>query len=384
MGQLWTLPVSGGGAEPLTQGGEQARNPRVSPDGRWLVYQRLVAGHWDLWLLDLDTREARALTTTNEDERDPDFSADGRAVVFAANRTGHYCLWSITLAGRVETQLTEESGDANSPTVSEHGLIAYALDLGRESAIRVLGTDGASTTVYSSSGHVSSPSWRPGGGVLVFGEQIGPQSNQLRMLLLSEPRVLKPLSGDEDLFASRAAWLSGTEFIYAADGQLWRRVLAQPARAPVHLFAALAIEPAAAPSDFRPLDEPGRRPVFGIASLARSRDGRRAAFTALGDLWLAERSEPERLTNDGYIELDPAFSPDGDALVFASERTGQFELWRVSLRERRFTQLTFGALNPHRPAVSPDGKKSHFSRATVSSPGLRRASRCSRMHAIQP
>jgi hypothetical protein len=42
-------------------------------------------------------------------------------------------------------------------------------------------------------------------------------------------------------------------------------------------------------------------------------------------------------------------------LVFASERTGQFELWRLSLRDSKLTQLTFGALEPRHPAVRPDG-----------------------------
>jgi Tol biopolymer transport system component len=360
LGQLWSLPVSGGGAEPLTGPGEEARNPRFSPDGRTLVYQRLLGGHWDLWLLDVATHEQQALTTTGDDEREPDFAPDGRSVVYAGNRTGHYCLWSITLDGRVETQLTEESGDASLPSVSERGSIAYVVDRGHESVLRVLTGSGASSTVYTSNGHLAGPSWRPGGGVLVFSEQSAPRTNQLRMLLLSEPAVLKPLSGDEDLFTSRVAWLSGAEFIYAADGQLWRRALAQPARTPVHLFAALAVEPFAAPNDVRPFDERGPRPVFGITSPVRSRDGRRTAFTALGDLWLVERGAPEHLTDDGNVELDPAFSPDGETLVFASERTGQFELWRLSLRDRRFTQLTFGALRPHRPAVSPDGQKIAF------------------------
>jgi Tol biopolymer transport system component len=360
LGQLWTLPATGGGAEPLTPPGEEARNPRFSPDGLRLVYQRLVAGHWDLWLLDLATREQRALTSTNDDEREPDFAPDGRSVVYASNRTGHYCLWSITLDGRVETQLTEESGDASLPSVSDRGLIAYVVDRAQESVLRVLGTVGASTTVYTSSGHLAGPSWRPGGGVLVFSEQTAPRSNQLHMLLLGEPQVLKPLSGDEDVFTSRVAWVSGSEFIYAADGQLWRRALAEPARVPVHLFAALAVEPFPAPSDLKPFDERGPRPVFGVTSPVRSPDGRRTAFTALGDLWLTERGQPEHLTDDRYVELDPAFSPDGDALVFASERTGQFELWRLSLRDRRLTQLTFGALHPHRPVVSPDGREVAF------------------------
>ena len=41
--------------------------------------------------------------------------------------------------------------------------------------------------------------------------------------------------------------------------------------------------------------------------------------------------------------------------MFASERTGQFELWRLSLRDSKLTQLTFGALEPRHPAVRPDG-----------------------------
>jgi len=360
LGQLWRLPVTGGGAEPLTEPGEQARNPRVSPDGRGVVYQRLVADHWDLWLLDLTTREQQPLTATVDDERDPDFSADGRSVVFATNRTGHYCLWSIALDGRVETQLTEEAGDAFFPTVSEQGLIAYVLDRGSESALRVLGPDGAAMTVYTGDGHLTAPSWRPGSGVLVFAEQTAPLTNELRMLLLGDPRVVKPLIENEDVFASRPAWISGSEFVYAADGQLWRRALAHPTRQPIHLFAAVAVNAFPPPNDMRPFDERGPRPVFGIAGAVRSRDGRRVAFTALGDLWLVERGEPERLTNDVYVELDPTFAPDGESLVFASERSGQFELWRYALRDRRVTQLTFGALKPHAPAVSPDGKQIAF------------------------
>ncbi len=360
LGQLWRLPATGGGAEPLTEPGEQARNPRVSPDGLHVVFQRLTALHWDLWLLDLATHEQQPLTATADDERDPDFSTDGRSVIFATNRTGHYCLWSIALDDHVETQLTEEAGDASFPTVSEQGLIAYVLDRGNESVLRVLNADGAAMTLYTGDGHLTAPSWRPGGGVLVFAERTAPLTNQLRILLLGDPFVVKTLIENEDVFASRAAWISSTEFVYAADGQLWRRALAHPTRQPVHLFAAVAVNAVAPPSDLRPLDEPGARPVFGIAGAVRSHDGRRVAFTALGDLWLVERGDPERLTNDVYVELDPTFAPDGDSLVVASERSGELELWRYALRDRRFTQLTFGALKPHRPAISPDGKQIAF------------------------
>jgi Tol biopolymer transport system component len=366
--QLWSLPATGGGAVPLTPAGEQARNPRFSPDGEHVVYQRLVGGQWDLWLLELATGEQRALTASTFNEREPDFTTDGSAVVFATDRTGHYCLWSIALDGGVETQLTEENGAASYPTVADDGLVAYVLARAGEWSVRVLGRDGVISVAHTSTSRLSAPTWRPGGGVLIFGEQDTAETSRLQLLLLGEPRVLKNLSGSEDLFASRAAWRSGAEFVYAADGQLWRRGIATPTREPVHLFAAAAVEVAAPPSDFAPFDAPGERTALGVNSVARSPDGRRMAFTALGDVWLAERGEPRRLTNDAFVDLDPTFWPDGESLVFASERTGQFELWRITLRDGSVTQLTFGALEPRHPAVRPGGNLIAYFESTALAP----------------
>jgi Tol biopolymer transport system component len=360
LGRLWRLPAPGGAAVPLTPSGEVARQPRFSPDGRQVVYQRLVAGQWDVWLLELESGEARALVDSPYDEREPDFAADGRSVVYASAQTGHYCLWSVALDGGVRTQLTEEPGDASFPSVSEQGAIAYVLRNGSEATLRVLAANGVSTAVFPSAEPLSAPSWRPGGDVLVFGEGGPAGVARLRMLLLGDPPVLKTLSEGEDLFAGRVAWPNAAELVYAADGQLWRRGVAMPARRPVHLFAATAVESREPPVDLPALDAPGPFPALGINGLARSSDGRRAAFTALGDVWLAERGDPRRLTDDAFVELEPTFAPDGESVVFASDRTGQFELWRIALRDQRLTQLTFGALSPHRPAVSPDGRRVAF------------------------
>jgi Tol biopolymer transport system component len=360
VGRLWRLPVSGGAAVPLTPSGDIARQPRFSPDGRLLAYQRLVGDQWDIWLLDLDSGDARALAAGPYDEREPDFTADGRSVVFASTQTGHYCLWSAALDTGVRTQLTEEAGDASFPSVSEQGLVAYVLTNGGRAALRLLAGNGASTTVFAADGLLSSPSWRPGGDVLIFGEGGPAGVDRLRMLLLANPPVMKTLSEGEDLFPGRVAWPSPAELIYTADGQLWRRGVAMPSRRPIHLFAASAVESREPPLDLPALDAAGPFPVLGINASTRSPDGRRTVFTALGDLWLAERGDPRRLTDDAFVELDPAFAPDSDSVVFASDRSGQFELWRIALRDQHLTQLTFGAARPHHAALSPDGRRVAF------------------------
>jgi Tol biopolymer transport system component len=356
VGQLWRLPVNGGGAEPLTPAGEVAREPRFSPDGKNVVYQRLVGDQWDLALLNIGERSTKALTDTPYSEREPDFTPDGRSIVFAADRTGHYCLWSLELENGVETQLTEEPGQASFPAVADNGAVAYVLDNATQSRLRMM-TNGVAETVYEGSGPLSAPGWRPGGDVLVFSEDDRTVSSRLRMLVLSEPKVVKPLTGAEDVFKSRPAWLSPAEFIYAADGRLWRRGIAAVTRQAVPMFAATSVESFEPPMDLGPLDPAEPQQVYGVNGFARSADGKRAAFTALGDLWLIERGKAQRLTNDSHVDIDPAFAADGESVLFASDRTGGLELWRLSLRDQRATQLTFGSMRAHAPAPSPDGRR---------------------------
>jgi hypothetical protein len=117
------------------------------------------------------------------------------------------------------------------------------------------------------------------------------------------------------------------------------------------------------------LDEPGPQIARGIAGVASSPDGRRTAFTALGDLWLSERGALRRLTDDVWVDLDPTFSPDGGSVVFASERSGQFELWRIDVRGGAPSQVTFGALEPRRPTVSGDGRRVAFMETEAQGPG---------------
>jgi dipeptidyl aminopeptidase/acylaminoacyl peptidase len=358
LGQLWSVPRAGGAAVPLTPAGETARNPRFSSDGARVVYQRLLDGQWDVWLLDLASTERRALTSTRANEREPHFSADGRSVVFASDRTGHYCLWAVTVGDGIETQLTEEPGDAAYPAVAADGTVAYAHQRAAESwSLRVL-RDGVVSTLYESARPIAAPSWRPGGGVLVFGEQDSGRSSRLWLLIASDPAVIKPLTGGEDVFATRVGWLSAAEFAYAADGQVWRRGIAHPFRYPVHVFAGAAVTVATPITPALPsFDEPGERKVAGISEASHSEDGRQSVFSALGDLWLAERGRAQRLTDDAHADRDPVLLPDGSAVIFSSDRNGQFELWRLSLDDRRLTALTSGAVLPRAPIVRADGRQ---------------------------
>jgi hypothetical protein len=125
----------------------------------------------------------------------------------------------------------------------------------------------------------------------------------------------------------------------------------------VHLFAAVSVEAYAPPSDLGKLDEPAEHPVRGIGPVSRSADGKRGVFSALGDLWLVERGPPRRLTDDPYVDLEPALTPDGDAVVFASDRSGRLGLWRLAIDSGTLIPLTSGEAKSYRPVLSPDGER---------------------------
>ena len=126
------------------------------------------------------------------------------------------------------------------------------------------------------------------------------------------------------------------------------------------------------------IDERGDRqfeliePATGVArdtNPAVSPDGAWLAFASSRgrsldqtSLWIAPlgaAAVPRRLTDGVAIDAHPAWTPDGGALVFASTRDGGgFDLWRLAIRGGRpgeLTRLTHGAGHEVTPAVAPDG-----------------------------
>jgi hypothetical protein len=53
------------------------------------------------------------------------------------------------------------------------------------------------------------------------------------------------------------------------------------------------------------------------------------------DLWTVAPSggDPVRLTNDAAVDWSPAWSPDGRFVYYCSDRTGQFNVWRIGVDE---------------------------------------------------
>jgi hypothetical protein len=355
LGGLFRLPISGGGATALIPAGSGVAQPRFDPAGETIVFQRWQNGQWDIWQFNLATGNYQPLTETEFNEREPDVSADGRQVVFASDRSGRYSLWSLDYETQALRQLTDEPGEARFPTFGDSGELAYVNIGAARSEVRLYSGGPRGMPMVSTGRRIDAPSFRPGGGVLVINQRVA-GGNDLWLHIDADEPVTRRLTSAEDVFVGRAGWFSPEEYVYAADGALWRRTIGSLEKSRILLFAGISVDEIATDIIDRRLDAPGPHPVAGINGLVRHDASGLAAFTALGDLWLIDDDAIIRLTDDSATDAWPTFTPDGAWLVFASDRDGEMSLWRRRIESGQTLKVSDGPARAFSPRVSGDGR----------------------------
>lgn len=93
------------------------------------------------------------------------------------------------------------------------------------------------------------------------------------------------------------------------------------------------------------------------------------AILAVGPWWFSQhRQQPQRqpiltrLTTDSGLSTDPALSPDGKLLAFASDRggAGSLDIWVRQVAGGEPIRLTTDPTDDHEPSFSPDGSQIAF------------------------
>jgi Tol biopolymer transport system component/imidazolonepropionase-like amidohydrolase len=381
-GTLWSLPVEGGEGRALTDGLGDDRLPDFSPDGRRVVFQSYRSGSWDIWAIGSDGNGLEPLTSGPFDDREPVWSPDGTSVAFSSDRSGNYDIWTLNVASGEVAQVIRDEGDDYMPTWSPDGSgIAFLSDRGSPGTTELWRIDvgGGQEShefqerkIASFDGRAASPSWSPDG------RQIALQLLVERVYDLSGWRFSDGIASDlvviparggelvrrtsaEDVFPFRAQWMSGGGLLYTSDGRIRRLASGEAASKTIPFSVKVTLDRPAYPRRPASLSSEGRLPVRGIVGPALSPDGKRLAFSALGDIWIARADglEPMLLTRDEYLDSDPDWSPDGQDIVFSSDRAGSMDLWRKKADAApgggatRLTDLPGAEVGP---VWSPDGQ----------------------------
>src|SRR5688500_4586565 len=90
LGDIYTMPIEGGRATPLTRGMAMDAQPRFSPDGRKVVFTSDRDGGWNVWTISLDKKDTTQVSRgkTNSYES-PEWTPDGKYIVVSRNTKLH-------------------------------------------------------------------------------------------------------------------------------------------------------------------------------------------------------------------------------------------------------------------------------------------------------
>ncbi|HEX3529766.1 MAG TPA: DPP IV N-terminal domain-containing protein [Thermoanaerobaculia bacterium] len=104
-------------------------------------------------------------------------------------------------------------------------------------------------------------------------------------------------------------------------------------------------------------------PLPALSQPALSPDGSRIVFVAGGDLWTvpAGGGTAHLLVSDPATESRPLFSPDGKRLAFVSTRTGNGDIYVLTLATGELTRLTWDDDPEQLDGWSRDGRWIYFS-----------------------
>ncbi|MEO8451170.1 MAG: amidohydrolase family protein [Gemmatimonadota bacterium] len=103
LGDLYTVPISGGSATRITSGQAYDMQPHYSPDGKQIAFVSDRNGSENLWIADADGSNPRALTTTErENYLSPVWTPDGRYLIATKGQQ----LWLFHQEGGSGIQLT--------------------------------------------------------------------------------------------------------------------------------------------------------------------------------------------------------------------------------------------------------------------------------------
>ena len=385
-GDIYKVPAQGGTAVQLTTQTSYEANPVWSPDGKQIAFASDRNGNFDLFIMPADGGAARRLTYHSASEIPSTFTPDGKYVFFSASiqdpassalfPTGAMTeLYKVPVAGgRTEQVLGTPAELVCFDKTGKNFL--YQDRKGFEDEWRKHHTSsitrdiwlyntqtGKHTNLTNRGGEDRNPVYAPDGNAIYFLSERDGGSFNVYTFSLNTPQEVKAVTTFKTHPVRFLSVSDKGTLCYTYDGELYtQKSGARPEKVKVELVRD--DEQQLATLKFSQ----------GATSASVSPDGKQIAFIVRGDVFVTstDYATTKQITNTPAKEAAVSFAPDNRTLVYASERTGNWQLYTAKISRKEdpnfpnATLIEEEVLLPSKtverayPQYSPDGKELAF------------------------
>ncbi len=385
-GDIYKVPVQGGTAVQLTTQSSYEYNPVWSPDGSQIAFASDRNGNFDVFIMPSTGGSAKRLTYRSQSEIPSTFTPDGNYILFSAciqdpassalfPATYMTELYQVPATGGTTQQVL--GTPAERVCFNKEGTkFLYQDRKGSENEWRKHHTSSATRNVWlydMETGHHTNLTDREGedrnpifspdeSSVYFLSERDGGSFN-VYSLSLDNPQNVKAVTKFKTHPVRFLSMSDNGTLCFTYDGEIYTKVPgAEPQKVKINLLR----------------DDETRVTNFrftqGASSPCVSPNGKQIAFVIRGNVFVtsADYTTTKQITNTPASEANPCFSPDSRTLVYASERTGNWQLYTAHTtrkEEQDFPNATIieeEVLLPSKtverqyPKFSPDGKELAF------------------------
>jgi len=395
LGDIYTLPITGGTAKAIRTGIPFEVQPKYSPDGSKISFTSDAGGGDNIWIMNADGSDAKQIT--KEDFRllnNATWMPDGNYLVarkhFTSGRSlGAGEMWQYHITGGSGIQLTKRKNDqqdVNEPSVSPDGkYLYYSEDVypggnfqynkDPNSQIYVIKRysfkDGEIETISGGPGGAARPTVSPDGKKLAFVKRVRTKSVLFIHDLETgqETPLYDSLNKDQQeawaIFGvyPNFSWMpNNKEIVFWSGGKIQKIDINTLAVTNIPFSANVNIDLAETVHTTTPIENKQFTPKV-IRHLITAPNEKFVIFNALGYLYMKElpNGTAKRLTTGTDFEFEPAISPDGNSIVYVSwNDLEKGAIFKLPITGGIPQKLTGTKAIYRTPSFSSDGKKIVF------------------------
>lgn len=385
LGDIFTMPITGGKPTQFTKGMAFDSHPKFSPDGTKLLFVSDRSGGENIWWFSLDGKDSLQITKGNTDHyQSAEWTPDGTYII-GSRGTRNLKLWMFHKDGGSGAQLISKPDNLKvvEPAFGADGrYIWYAQ---RNAAwnynaqlpqyqIAVYDRDNGESEVKTSRyGSAFTPTLSPDGKWLVYGSRYNDQTGLILHDLKTgdEKWLAYPVQRDEQESIAPLGVLPAMSFtpdskevVASYGGKFYRIPVAGGAAVniPFQMETEFLMGPLV---DFNyPIKDDKDMVVTQIRTPVVSPDGKQVAFTALNRLYVMDlpNGTPKRVSTANYTEAQPAWSADGAQLAWTTWEGNGGNIYKINFKAKgaKPQRLTTVPALYSEPAWSFQGNKIVF------------------------